>query len=75
MQPIEIKRVAVIHGRNFDVPDYVFRTKVGWQARVGRVRPSQHFADSCYGGPVEALTAAGQFVANEKRAQAAQGRG
>lgn len=39
------------------VPQYVNRTVSGWQVRV-RGLPSQHFADSHYGGPSGALDAA-----------------
>ncbi|MBS0318542.1 MAG: hypothetical protein JSR49_15605 [Proteobacteria bacterium] len=59
---VEIKRVAVIHGRVYDMPAFVTRTACGWQVRVSRTAPSVHMADSDYGGSVQSLHAAAQYA-------------
>lgn len=55
MPHIQIRRVAYIDGEIYPVAKFVQRTVSGWQVRVSRLKPSIHFADSDYGGPVQSL--------------------
>lgn len=57
----KLRRVAEVEGATVSVPQFVNRTKSGWQVRVRGV-PSQHFADAYYGGAVKSLAAAAQDV-------------
>lgn len=55
-----LNKTIELQGEMLKVPQYVNRTVSGWQVRIRGI-PSQHFADSAYGGPRCSLQEAALF--------------
>lgn len=69
MSRIEVYRVVEIDGQQHRVPPFLQRTVCGWQVRIRGI-PTEHFADTHYGGALTAMQHAEQRAQElEKRAK------